>query len=163
MNLEKQKEIVDKSILVSIHRLSHLIYLKHNEVLASTDITSQQSRLLRFILHNRDKGVVNQRDIEKHFEIKGSSVSSLIKNLIEKELVIKTQNQDDGRYYNLDITKKGIETEKISFEIFNDYNEKLVKDIPKENIENFKMVLDLIKKNIGSQWVYIFLNKYLEF
>lgn len=40
-------------------------------------------------------------------DLRGSTISSLIKYLLEKEYIEKTKNLDDGRYFNLKITNKG--------------------------------------------------------
>ena len=88
----------DDSIIIRLHKLSHHIYNKQNELLSFHDITVQQFRVLKFILLNKENQNISQKDIEKHMNIKGSSVSSMIKTMIEKELIVKKQNLDDASF-----------------------------------------------------------------
>ncbi len=81
-------------------------------------------------------------------DLRGSTISSLIKYLLEKEYIEKTKNLNDGRYFNLKITSKGLELDKVIFHIFNDFEETVLKDIPSKNLEITRKSLDLIKGKI---------------
>ena len=52
MNNTSRKNMLDDSMLVTLHKISHQIYIKHNELLLEHDITVQQSRVLIFIILN---------------------------------------------------------------------------------------------------------------
>ena len=52
MNNTSRKNMLDDSMLVTLHKISHQIYIKHNELLLEHDITVQQSRVLIFIIMN---------------------------------------------------------------------------------------------------------------
>lgn len=148
MKSENHQEVFDKSIIIMLHKLSHHIYLKHNENLAKYGVTVQQSRALKYIIVNGENGSVNQKDIEKLMDLKGSSVSILIKTMIDKGLISKIQNPMDGRYYNLTATEKGIDLEKITFDLFKEFNTDLVKGIDENDLNHLKNTLKLIEQNI---------------
>ena len=149
MNNTSRKNMLDDSMLVTLHKISHQIYIKHNELLLEHDITVQQSRVLIFIIMNRENGPISQKDIENHMCLKGSSVSSLIKTMIEKGLIIKKKSLEDGRFCSLDITKKGMELDAIALNILKEYGANLLVDISEDDINQTKKVLKLIEKNIN--------------
>ena len=128
----------DISIVIMLHRLNHHMYNRHNEILSEHDITVQQSRVLKYILSDSKKQFVNQKDIENAMNLKGSSVSSLIKTMIDKGLIVKSQNPLDGRYYNLTVTEKGKEIDKIAFNIFKEFNVNLINGINENVLNHFK-------------------------
>ena len=138
----------DISIVIMLHRLNHHMYNRHNEILSEHDITVQQSRVLKYILSDSKKQFVNQKDIENAMNLKGSSVSSLIKTMIDKGLIVKSQNPLDGRYYNLTVTEKGKEIDKIAFNIFKEFNVNLINGINENDLNHFKDILNRIDKNI---------------
>ena len=138
----------DISIVIMLHRLNHHMYNRHNEILSEHDITVQQSRVLKYILSDSKKQFVNQKDIENAMNLKGSSVSSLIKTMIDKGLIVKSQNPLDGRYYNLTVTEKGKEIDKIAFNIFKEFNVNLINGINENDFNHFKDILNRIDKNI---------------
>lgn len=139
----------DDSIIIRLHKLSHHIYNKQNELLSFHDITVQQFRVLKFILLNKENQNISQKDIEKHMNIKGSSVSSMIKTMIEKELIVKKQNLDDARFYDLDITEKGVKLLKISENIFQEFNKKITGNISEKDMEFTKNILNILESNIN--------------
>lgn len=138
----------DDSIIIKLHKLSHHIYNKQNELLSFYDITVQQFRVLKFILLNKESQNISQKDIEKYMNIKGSSVSSMIKTMIDKDLIIKKQNLNDARFYDLDITKKGVKLLKISENIFQEFNKKITKNISEKDMELTKDILNILESNI---------------
>lgn len=138
----------DISIVVMLHKLNHHMYNTHNEILSKHDITVQQSRVLKYILSNNEKSFINQKDIENFMNLKGSSVSSLIKTMIDKGLIIKTQSPLDGRHYNLTVTEKGKELDKIAFNIFKEFNINLINGISEDELNHFKDILYRIDRNI---------------
>lgn len=138
----------DDSIIIKLHKLSHHIYNKQNELLSFYDITVQQFRVLKFILLNKESQNISQKDIEKHMNIKGSSVSSMIKTMIDKDLIIKKQNLNDARFYDLDITEKGVKLLKISENIFQEFNKKITKNISEKDMELTKDILNILESNI---------------
>ncbi len=81
--------------------------------------------------------------------IKGSSVSSMIKTMIEKELIVKKQNLDDARFYDLDITEKGVKLLKISENIFQEFNKKITGNILEKDMEFTKNILNILESNIN--------------
>lgn len=143
------KKFFDSLIMLRLYKINHQIYLRHNELLMKHGLTVQQSRVLGYITINREKKDIIQKDIEEHMELKGSSVSTLIKTMIDKELVIKTQNADDKRVYNLDITEKGLKLHKVAIQILKDYNSDLTKGISEEKISETMNILNEIEENLG--------------
>lgn len=47
MDISK-KEIIENSILIALHKISHQIYNRHNELLQKYNLTVQQARILGF-------------------------------------------------------------------------------------------------------------------
>lgn len=87
------------------HRVSHLCELKQNAILKRYKVTHQQTRLLAFI-YARDGKEVYQRDIEKAFYLKSSTVTETL-NILEKDgFIERLPCPHDKRAKLLKVTKK---------------------------------------------------------
>ncbi len=53
MDISKKSEIIENSILIALHKISHQIYNRHNELLQKYNLTVQQARILGFLSCNR--------------------------------------------------------------------------------------------------------------
>lgn len=140
---------LDDSIIVGLHKISHKIYNKQLELLSCHDITVQQFRILKFIILNKNKNTISQKDIENHMNIKGSSVSILIKTMLEKDLILKTQSLNDARFFELDVTEKGVRLANLANDIFRDFEIKIRKNVSDQEIENVKNILKHLEMNIN--------------
>lgn len=77
-----------------------------------------------------------------------AQINRLIKALVQEELVIKTENEHDGRSYVLSLSSRGEDVIKL----FNDIESKvftnMVRDVPPEEIEHFVQLASQFKNNL---------------
>lgn len=82
--------------LLKIKQLSKILELKICKDLESIGITSQQGRVLFFIIKSNESGKkVKQKDIEEKYQLSKSTVSGLVKRLADRGFIIKTKDFSD--------------------------------------------------------------------
>lgn len=94
-----------------INTLSRKIRYACNRLLTESgvSITGEQCRLLGYIRYRSDKGeCVYQRDIEREFGVKRSSVASILANLEKNGCIERTAEATDARQRIVRLTEKGI-------------------------------------------------------
>lgn len=143
------QKISKESVGALIHKIDRSIYLKHNNMLKGYGITFRQSVVLSFLYYNRDNESINQKTIEEYMEITGPSVTSLIQNMVKKDIITRRQDENDGRNYRFELTKKGMELQEIGANIFRTINNILYQDLSKDEIETLKHLLNKVVKNIA--------------
>lgn len=81
------------------------------------DITASQARVLMFIAQELEKGeMVFQKDVERAFNIKGSSVSSILNALEKNKWICREKVDYDARL-------KSIVLAEMSYQIMNEMRE----------------------------------------
>jgi len=92
------------------------------------------------------KGPKNMSSLEKMVDIKMGSLTSVIDNLIEKELVERMPDANDRRVINISLAHKGL---KLLKEVRKDIDSKIVKKIQDLSEEDFGLFVKTID-NLGS-------------
>lgn len=117
-------------ILKLIYSVSHkCIVLCENES-KKYGISFPQLVILSMLNKNQDKDIC-QKDLENKLGVKGSSISSLLSNMIKKNFIVKEASACDGRKYIVKLTDKSLdlinkieyESTKYNFNIFNELTE----------------------------------------
>jgi len=142
------RKIIKESLGALIHKIDRSIYLKHNNMLKKYGITFRQSVVLSFLYHNRDNESINQKTIEEYMEVTGPSVTSIIQNMVKNDIITHRQDENDGRNYRFELTKKGMELQGIGTNIFRTINNILYQDLSEDEIETLKYLLTKVVKNM---------------
>ncbi len=100
------KEQVGLYIMIA----SHQIRRKVDSISACHGLTGIQSRILSYICASPDKEVF-QKEIEKNFGIRRSSVTSVISNLEQNGFLNRKAVPADARQKKLVLTQKGMEAD----------------------------------------------------
>ncbi|MBV9257202.1 MAG: MarR family transcriptional regulator [Ktedonobacteraceae bacterium] len=100
--------IVDNKIRVYLsligQRTKHLL----DERLLPYDITPQQARIIGFVCSEQREGkTICQKDIEEAFELKGSSITSLLQGLERKGFITRRSDPSDERRKVVIVLPKG--------------------------------------------------------
>lgn len=95
-----------QSITRMTHELDKKIFRTTNQKLAAFGI-SQAQALFIIYLGYYTKSPVYQRTLEKKFGLTNPTVTASIKSLVNKGIVLRTQDPDDGRYFRLSLTELG--------------------------------------------------------
>lgn len=92
-----------------INLLSHKIKTQQNAMLQDLGITGVQSRVIYYILHHCQNGLVFQRDIEGAFRLSRSTATGILQ-LLEKNGIIRRESvAKDARLKSVVPTEKAVE------------------------------------------------------
>ncbi|MGN1195237.1 MAG: MarR family winged helix-turn-helix transcriptional regulator [Acutalibacteraceae bacterium] len=142
-----------KQMHFQIHRTSRLIkrYIDNSHSKSYVDnVTGNHGYIIGFIYENSDRDIF-QRDIEKEFNLRGSTVTNML-NLMEKNGLIERKSVDgDRRLKKIILTDKAVEIQQLVISDFEQLEKTISKGIDKKDIEVFFSVLDKINSNIEEE------------
>lgn len=110
-------------------------------------ITQEQSHTLGYIYRHQEKGI-SQKDIMKTFDRKGSTVSSILKNLEKRDLVNRKVNPEDTRSKILKLTDEGITLVESFTKVFDEIEERMILNFDEEDKIKLKEYLEQMMKNL---------------
>lgn len=110
-------------------------------------VTGTHGWVIRYLYDNREKDIF-QKDIEKTFGIRRSTVTVMLKTMEKNGLIARTSVESDARLKKITPTDKALDLHyKISCEI-DDFEEQMTRGISDEEIESFILTLQKIKNNL---------------
>lgn len=118
-----------------------------NKELAIYHLTSQQFSLMMYLNRNNDKEI-NQKDIEKYFNLSSPTVTGLLKRLEIKGFIMRKTSIVDSRYKVIKPTTEGIELKENMFEKIKQIEEELLFGFSEEEKKDFTAYLNRILNNI---------------
>ncbi|RQX27551.1 MarR family transcriptional regulator [Staphylococcus warneri] len=110
-------------------------------------ITQEQSHTLGYIYRYQEKGI-SQKELMEFFGRKGSTVSSITKNLEANHLVFRKVNPEDTRSKILKLTDEGLELVESFTKVFDEIEERLLLNISDEDQLKFKEIIEQMMKNL---------------
>ncbi len=117
-----------------------------NKKLEKIELTNSQANILIYLYNNKE--TVNQRDIEKKFELTNPTVNGILNRLENKDFIIRTVSLRDARNKEIHLTEKSIllinEMKKEARQL----EKELIAGIPKEELNTFKEVLKKVFNNL---------------
>ena len=145
MNKDKLKLGLD------INKINHIISRKVDAAVINAiddNLTVSQAYVIDFIYNIEKNKDIFQKDLEKKFDLKRSSVSLMLNNMEKSDLIQRVPVAEDARLKKIVLTEKSIElNEKISNAIDSIEN-KLSKDLTEEEIKVFYRVLNKIRNTL---------------
>lgn len=106
----------------------------------SGDLTGFQSRILHFIAYCGHE--VYQRDIEEEFEIRRSSVTSVLQTMERNGLIERVSVEQDARLKKIILTTKAKDLMRRIEEVINEFEDSLQNDLSDEEITIFIQVIN---------------------
>ncbi|VYT71834.1 MarR family transcriptional regulator [Clostridium tertium] len=132
-----------------INKLSHKIKRRIGKVGLEHGISGMQVKILGFIYINSSKRDIFQKNIEEEFDIRRSSVTSVL-NLMEKnELIKRCSVSEDARLKKIIITDKGIEVNKLVYKEIVKIEEIISNTLSKDELDIFICNLERLNKNLS--------------
>jgi DNA-binding MarR family transcriptional regulator len=125
-----------------IHQLDHAIYQAVNRRFLAVGLTVPQARVMEFLYYHEGERV-NQRALEEQLQLSNPSVTSLIRNLVDKGLVSRHPDSSDGRSHLLRLTPEGRKVHPQVVGIFEDNERQLVEGL---RLEEVQAVLALVRR-----------------
>lgn len=136
---------------LDISKINHIISRKMDaSVINAIDdnLTISQAYVIDFISIEGKNKEIFQKDLEREFDLKRSSVSLMLNNMEKSDLIERVPVTEDARLKKIVLTENSKKIyEKISIAIDSIEN-RLSEDITQEEIEVFQRVLEKIRNNL---------------
>ena len=134
-----------------INRISNRLRRRSGKAQETIGITGAKGNILNYILLESEKHNVYQKDIKKEFGLRPSTATEVLKNLEEEELIVRIQDEEDGRYKKIVFTDKA---EKIRGALRGEIEkteELLLKGITPEEQEIFMKITAKMLENLQQE------------
>lgn len=138
-----------KHIGRKINIVSHKIKRRIGKVGLEYGISSMQAKILGFIYYNSSKIDIFQKTIEEEFDIRRSSVTSVLTLMEKNELIKRVSVSEDARLKKIIITDKGIEIYKLVHKEIKEIEEIIENTLSEEELNSFIYILEKLTKNIS--------------
>ncbi|WP_066712929.1 MarR family winged helix-turn-helix transcriptional regulator [Clostridium sp. Marseille-P299] len=140
-----------KSILISVKRLSNKMQrlLSNLQVSRGEEaLTGMQCGVLVFIREYSKTSDVFQKDIEKEFNIRGSTATGILQLMEKNNLIERVPVDYDARLKKIILTEKGINTREEVDQWNLETEKRLTKNLTPDEIETFLALIDKISKGL---------------
>lgn len=125
---------------------------QHPEI---SELPMMQKHVLHYIIVESTRHEVYQKDIEKHFYIRRSTASTILKSLEDKEMIERYPSDTDRRLKHIvvkdDVTKAFREVYQCVEKHMDQLEKQLTQNIDQEDLAVFSKVLRQMKENIESE------------
>lgn len=138
----------EEHIGYQVRTLSNLIRRNaerdENELL--NELTPMQRWIIGFVCDAEND--VFQRDIEKEFDIRRSTATTILQLMEKRGLIIREPTDYDARLKKIVLTEKSLEIERQVRENISSYEKKMRENISDEEIDHFFALIERIKQNL---------------
>ena len=132
-------------IVESMDKLGELMQRFQTELLTG-ELKEYTLRQLYYIeLIDKNEGI-SVSEISKILDLKKSTVSIAVNQLIEQDIVSKIQSNTDKRFYFLKLTSKGKEIMKMHKQVHQNTIKKILTILDQNEVEKFIKIVDKISK-----------------
>ena len=117
-----------------------------NKKLEKIDLTNSQASILIYLYKNKE--IVNQRDIEKKFDLTNPTVNGILNRLENKDFIRRTISLKDARNKEIHLTEKSISLINEMRKEAKQLEKEMIAGISKEELNIFNDVLRKIFNNM---------------
>lgn len=132
-----------------IHKVAHKMKREIDHANQKLGVSGVQGRIIGYVRCESKNRDVFQKDIEEHFELRGSSVTSTLQNLEKMGFILRESIPTDQRLKRIVLTKKALDihnqitknieqVEKEAFSSINKEEEQLLSDLLKRILNNIE-------------------------
>lgn len=133
--------------LRTLNNMIHRQIIKSKNMKYVDELTGATSWIIGYLIHNRDREIF-QRDIEKEFSIRRSSVSKCLALMEQKGLITREPVNYDARLKKLVLTTRAIELHELIEKDMQEIEEKITEGLTDEEIDTFLVIISKIKNNL---------------
>ena len=136
---------------LDINKIHYIISRKVDAAVISSiddNLTVSQAYVIDFISMEGKHRDIFQKDLEKEFDLKRSSISLMLNNMEKNDLIQRIPVAEDARLKKIILTEKAITLNKKISNAIDSVENKLCKDITLEEINMFYKVLNKIRNNL---------------
>lgn len=139
----------EKHIGAEMRMISNLIHRMFSSSRDSEEdaISGTNGWIIAYLAKNEDKEVF-QRDLEEIFHVRRATISKTIRLMEHKGIIECSPVERDARLKKLSLTEKGKRLHNEKIDEVKRIEECLIKNIPREKLDTFFEVCDMIKQNI---------------
>lgn len=130
-----------------LRNISHLMKQLGDQKLESYGLTSEQGHIVGYLVHKIDERIT-QKDLEKQFHRKGSTISSIITNLEKNNFVERKVDLSDERRKIIRPLQKAIDLTATFALFFDELEVAMVKDFSEEEKALFTKLLERTTHNL---------------
>lgn len=126
----------------------------HRQIVASKNIkyvdelTGATSWIIGYLVHNRDKDIF-QKDIEREFSVRRSTVSKTLSVMENKGLIRREAVDYDARLKRLVLTERAIQLNELVESDLEEVERKITNGLTEQEINTFIATIEKIKKNLS--------------
>ena len=142
--MEKRKQ----SIGFTVKAINNVFEKELTGQLKTLGITSSQCAVLDFLFQT-NKEEVNQRDVERHLNLKNPTVTGLLKRLDEKGFILCVPNATDKRRKNIYLTEKAYDIQRRMETDRRKTEKMLTIGMTKKEVDALKKGLEKVLYNIS--------------
>lgn len=117
-----------------------------NKKLEKIDLTNSQASVLIYLYKNEE--IVNQRNIEKKFDLTNPTVNGILNRLENKDFIRRTISLKDARNKEIHLTEKSISLINEMRKEAKQLEKEMIAGISKEELNIFNDVLKKIFNNM---------------
>lgn len=132
-----------------IHKVAHKMKREIDHTNQKLGVSGVQGRIIGYVRCESKNRDIFQKDIEEHFELRGSSVTSTLQNLEKMGFIVRESIPTDQRLKRIVLTKKALDihnqitknieqVEKEAFSSINKEEEQLLSDLLKRILNNIE-------------------------
>lgn len=111
-------------------------------------VTEMQGQILAFILVESRERPLYQKDIEKEFNLRPSTVTEILKNLEGQGMIQRVSSETDGRYKKIQFTESAEKIRQLLTGEIQKTEKVLTAGISEEELENFKKTAAKMLENL---------------
>ena len=126
--------------------IGRLVTSYQSKVDEKAGINRMQGWIIGYLYRHSEEAVF-QKDLEAEFQMARSTASGILQAMEKKGLITRESIPRDARLKRLVLTEKGMKFQMEIMENFDRIQKVLKSDIPKEKLECFLEVLDMIREN----------------
>lgn len=112
-------------------------------------LTSIQSRILAFVSHESAKRDIFQKDMEEEFDIRRSSVTSVLNHMEKNGYIKRVSVSEDARLKKIVLTDKGSDTEKKIHDFIIKFERSLREELTDEEMDIFVKIINRLSEKIA--------------
>ena len=142
---------MDKDVHIGkeISICSNRIHRKISKEAARYGLTSIQSRIIGFIYNNSRNKDIFQKDIEIEFDIRRSSVTSVLQLMEKKEYIKRVSVSEDARLKKIVLTEKGEEVQKNVHDFILNFEKSLKEAFTEKEMDTLIKLINKLSKKIA--------------
>lgn len=136
----ERKQYIAKAVI----DLSFQLKRDLDNTAAKYGLTRPQAVILKYLEAESAQKDIFQKDIEREFRIRKSSVTSVIQLLEKNGYIVRESVNEDARLKKIILTDKAIEVNQFIGDGLEKREEKFYRVLSKEEIENFFYIMNKI-------------------